>query len=313
MSHLDLDRLADLLAGEGTEADVAHVGDCAGCAGRLDELAVAEVEVAASLAALPAPATPPGLADRLAAALAAEPPLEAEAPSPVALGDPAGGARTVTPFPSAARRERSRAPFAAAAALLVAAGALGGTLLLSGGGGDDASESVAAGAADSALAEDALGVPTSSTGQDYAGDPSLLAGALPDLLRGTAAARAGDPGVAAVPAPDVSALSAEADDGTGGSTGGGSGAVAESRPADDPLARLRDPGELAGCLAQLLPPGEDVLPLALDYAAYDGQPALVVVLPGSGAPDKVDVFVVGAECRPGDDRTLFFARLDRPA
>jgi hypothetical protein len=311
VSHLDLDRLADLLAGEGTGADVAHVGDCADCAGRLDELAAAEVEVAAALAALPAPVPPPGLADRLAAALAAEPPLEAPLPSPVALpspaerGDPAAGTRTVTPFP-AARRERSRAPFAAAAALLVAAGALGGTLLLS--GRDGAQDTIAAGeAGGSALAEDALGVPTSSTGADYAADPSLLAAALPDLLRGSAAARAGDAGAEAVPAPPVTAMSESADAQAGGGT------TAGSVPADDPLARLRDPAELAGCLSQLLPPGEDVLPLALDYAAYRGQPALVVVLPGSGEPAKVDVFVVGAQCRPGDDRTLFFTRLDRPA
>jgi len=67
--HLDLDRLADLLAGEGSDDDVAHVGQCSGCAGRLDELSVAEVEVAAALAALPAPPLPADLADRLTAAL----------------------------------------------------------------------------------------------------------------------------------------------------------------------------------------------------------------------------------------------------
>lgn len=303
--HLDLDRLADLLAGEGTDDDVAHVGQCSGCAGRLDELSVAEVEVAAALAALPAPPLPAGLADRLTAALAAEPPLDPSAAAPDRLPtaeatDRPAASRTVTPFPTAARRRRWQ-PLAAAAGLLVVAGGLGGALLLGGTSSQD--DDVAASGAESGdtAAGPAFDLPTSSTGQDYA-SPGTLAAALPGLLTG--GARAASP----------SALTTGL---TSGGTAEGSPApaaapdTAATRDAGDPLARLREPAELASCLAALLPEGDDAV-LALDYAAYGGQPALTVVLPASGAPDKVDVFVVGAGCRLGDDRTLFFTRLDRP-
>lgn len=304
--HLDLDRLADLLAGEGGADDVAHVGACSGCAGRLDELSAADAEVAAALAALPPPALPADLVERLSAALAAEPPLTPSRPAwRPAPGDdlePAGGgSRTVTPFPSSAPRRWQ--PFAAAAGLLVAAGGLGGALLLGGGtSGDEAARSGAGSAAGTAAP--ASGLPTSSTGQDYA-RPGALAAALPALLAGDAARAVAAPssgfsGDATAEQPPASAPAPTP----------GMGVVAQ--PRSDPLARLRDPAELASCLAALLPPDGDVEPLALDYAAYAGQPALTVVLPASGAADKVDVFVVGAQCRPGDDRTLFFTRLDRP-
>ncbi|HVM28815.1 MAG TPA: hypothetical protein VM433_14240 [Mycobacteriales bacterium] len=305
-THLDLDRLADLLAGEGVDDDVAHVGRCAGCAGRLDELAAADAEVAAGLATLPPPAVPAGLADRISAALAAEPPLPASSgrpdwlpdldPGAAADSEPVGGtaSRTVTPFP--ARRRFSRSPFAAAAALVVAAGALGGGLLLAGGGGGADSVTAAGDSAERAAVAD---LPTSSTGRDYAA-PDSLAAALPDLLGGGAVPA----GVALDAAPEAAApTSGDAD----------SRALSSTADGADPLDRLREPEALASCLAAVLPPDDDeVRPIALDYAAYDGSPALVVVLPASGAPDKVDVFVVGAGCRQGADGTLFFTRLDRP-
>jgi hypothetical protein len=295
VSHLDLDRLADLLAGEGSDADVEHVAGCAGCAGRLDELEAAEVEVAAVLAALPPPALPADLAQRIDAAVAAEPalPPQSAAPGPRGDGDAdpdanpdgadrAAGSRTVTPFPSVAgqragrgagRRARRRAPLAAAAVLLVAAGAVGGVLVLRGSGRDTTtSASSVGGTGDTATAPR---VPTSATGRDYAAS-GALASALPALLSAPAAAPAAAPKAAA---------------------------------GADPLARLHDPPQLSACLSAI---GTEA-PVALDYASYGGQPALVVVLPGRNAPTKVDVFVVGADCRPGADGTLFFTRLDRPA
>ncbi|MDP9433912.1 MAG: hypothetical protein M3P93_01395, partial [Actinomycetota bacterium] len=81
--------------------------------------------------------------------------------------------------------------------------------------------------------------------------------------------------------------------------------------APDPLARLRDPDELAGCLSAVTGP-DAPQPLAVDYATFEGRPALLVVLP-SARPGKVDAYVVGAGCRAGDDQTLFFTRVDRPA
>lgn len=314
--HLSLDALADLLAGEGSDADVAHVGACAGCSGRLDELANAELEVAAVLASLPAPPVPDDLAARLQAAFDAEPPLVAAA-SP-ATGEPATvadtrrtGSATVTPFPDAgARRARRWLPAAAAVALVVGGGALGTALLLSGsvGGGTDESTTASDTAAGSA-GSDFGDLARSETGNDYAAEGTLAA-ALPGLLDGgastsfdaqtDAAPEAGQP--APAPAEDNAAMRATEQPGTALEPGG-----------DAALDRLRTPQGLASCLSALLPPeGPGLRPLAVDYAAYQGEPALAVVLPASGAPDKVDVFVVGAGCTAGNDQTLFFTRLDRP-
>ncbi len=81
--------------------------------------------------------------------------------------------------------------------------------------------------------------------------------------------------------------------------------------AADPLARLRDDRALAGCLASLTPPEDPGVPLAVDYAMYEGQPALVVVLP-SAKPGAVDVYVVGPACTQADADLRYFVRLPRP-
>ena len=314
-THLDLDALADLLAGEGTDAQVDHVASCAGCAGRLDELSAADAEVAAVLAALPAPPVPAGLADRLQAALAAEPPLTPVEPSfpvlaPVAGDAPArsAGPATVTPFPRAAQRQPRRwVPAVAAAAVLLAGGTLGGAALLSGGGlggGDDSSDTAAsAGGGNESAADPLAGLAVSETGTDYSAE-GTLAGALPSLLSGGATA-------AAAPAPPPPEAAAPEDEAL---------AADSAQPQTEQRAmtsvgldRLRDPAALASCLQALLPPEDDALrPLALDYASYGGSPALVVVLPATDTADKVDVFVVGPDCAVGNDSTLFFTRLDRP-
>lgn len=62
-AHLDTDALADLLAGEGGDDAVAHVGACARCSQDLADLDAALVPVAAELAALAASPLPPVPAD----------------------------------------------------------------------------------------------------------------------------------------------------------------------------------------------------------------------------------------------------------
>lgn len=312
--HLSLDELADLLAGEGSQAAVSHVETCVRCAGQLGALDDAQAPVTAALRRLPVPPVPADLGPRLDAAFAAAGPPElaqrrvpggppptddaAERPAGSPAAPPAAPAvaptATVTPLPRR-RATPSWLPGAAAAVLVLAAGVFGLSQL--GGGGDDAeTASAPAGGAVSdgagSTAADALaGVAVNASGRDYGTDPAALAQALPAVLAGdagprTAAAR--PPGAASAPAP----------------------AAPLSTPG---LERLRDPAGLASCLSALLPPGDEaVRPLALDYAAYDGQPALVVVLPAT-EPTKVDVFVVGAGCAASNDATLFFTRLDRPA
>jgi hypothetical protein len=311
--HLDVDALADLLAAEGSAADVEHVARCAGCAGRLDELAAAEDQVVAVLHALPAPPVPAGLQERLSAAFAAEPPPEVpdlDVATAAVLGEPAPsrgtGPATVTPF--AARPRRAVPGWLAAAAVVLGVLVLGGGLAaVTDLGGDEAADTTAAGPAADSAADPFAGLTVNDTGRDYT-DAASVAAVLPELLEGDAprqaAAVAEDrsdaeaPEAAPAPQPsgDASAFSSAA------------GAV-----PSDPLARLRDPAARASCLRALLPPDDpDLRPLALDYAAYSGEPALVVVLPAQGDTTKVDVFVVGAGCSEGADGTLFFARLDRP-
>ncbi len=88
--------------------------------------------------------------------------------------------------------------------------------------------------------------------------------------------------------------------------------VAPLAVPEDGLAMLRTPEGLAACLSSLLPPDEpDLVPLAVDYATYAGQPALAVLLPDPD-PAQVSVFVVGAGCSAEDDGTLFFLRAPRP-
>ncbi|MCU1600252.1 MAG: hypothetical protein JWO22_961, partial [Frankiales bacterium] len=79
----------------------------------------------------------------------------------------------------------------------------------------------------------------------------------------------------------------------------------------DPLARLRTPTGLAGCIASLTGPDDSGLPLALDYASFEGKPALVVLLPDN-RPSKVDFWVVGPTCTQAESALLYYARVDRP-
>ena len=266
--HLDLDALADVLA----DPDVAHphLADCSACRGRLAELSAALPAVKAALTAVPVPAEPADLADRLTAALAAE---RAPAPSNV--------------LPLVRNRTRwmpALAGIAAAAALVV-----GAVVLVPSGGGDTATT------AD----KGSDGYKVNDTGTDYSATGTGLQAALPGLLSGRAGQRAAADS-AATPAPYApEVMSSKA-----------SGAVGLAAAAD-PLAALRTTDGLARCLASLTDPSEEGVPLALDYASFEGTPALVVVLPVPAA-DKVDVFVVPVGCAKADGNVLFFTRLTRP-
>jgi len=288
--HLDLDALADQLAGEG--AGDVHLSTCASCADRLAELAAAEVSVAASLAALPAPAVPVGLTDRITAALAAEPPWAQTDNGRTATPARSAAAPTgtVTPLHDRRRARRPWLPAVAAGVALCSGAGLGYTLLRD----DDPQVSSAASDATGGASEGlGAGLVRNDSGLDYA-DTAAVAVALPGVLAGTAGGSAEAAGAVrdrppANPQPPAAA-----------------------RATPDPLARLRDPAALASCLAALLPPEEpDVRPLALDYASYDGGPALAVLLPDPD-PAKVSVFLVGPSCTQADDSTLFFTRLTRP-
>ncbi len=326
-SHLDLDALADALAGEGE--DGGHLERCVSCASRLAELAAADARVSAVLAALPAPPVPAGLAERLSAALVAEAPLVTPHTGSESSGAGPGGARPSGARPSGARpsgdgsrvtgssvtalparRARRNWLPAAAAAVLVVSGAGLGYSLLDGAvsGGNDSLTA----AGDSAAESAAESLVLNASGTDYA-DPAAVDGALRRVLDGTA----GDVTFAQEAGPDAAARTEDSDAGetTSESQNDDSGAT-EPAPATalaaDGLARLRTTDGLADCLTALLPPDEpDVRPLALDYARYQGQPALAVLLPDPD-PAKIALYVVGAGCTQVNDSLLQFLRVDSP-
>ena len=166
--HLDLDALADVLAGE---RDDAHLRSCGPCADRLAELAAADAAVAAALGALPAPALPDGLSARLEGALEEERRRELAALRPLR------------------RRPPTWLPAAAASVVLVMAGAVGWSVLdPSRQGGREAASSGGTGGGtgqDTAAApEAATGLAVPRTVTDWADEASRPA-ALARLLAAT--------------------------------------------------------------------------------------------------------------------------------
>ena len=184
--HLDLDELADVLAGE---RDDSHLRGCDRCSDRLAELAAAQAPVSAALAALPVPAMPSGLPLRLTRALQEERRRE-----------------LATVRPLRRRRAPTWLPAVAASVALVTVGTVGtvgwSLLDLSGSGDVDTAASDAGGGSGAqeseAAPEAATGLALPPAGTDWA-DEATRADALSRLLAATdtsassdAAARAGD-------------------------------------------------------------------------------------------------------------------------
>lgn len=291
--HLDLDGLADRLAGQVDAGP--HLSTCGGCSARLAELAAADHLVVTALRSLPQLALPDDVAERLSARLA---------------GRPSQGAdRVVVPL-TGRRRPLRMAPVAAGLALF--AGALLGYTLLAPGSTGPAATGVAAPAATDT--GDALATRTLASGLDYA-DSAAVDRALPAVLDGTAVPGTGVPGPG-VPGPGGPRREAG---GPAGEDQAGPGPGRAVPP--DPLDRLRDPAALADCLAAALGPGRGPTPgaaapagrrpLALDYASYAGAPALAVVLADTD-PRRVTVLVVGPACTRTDDDRRSLTRLARP-
>jgi hypothetical protein len=293
--HLDLDALADALAGESDGEP--HLSSCASCTSRLAELEAAEARVVSVLSSLPPPQLPPDLADRLTAALAAEAPLR-----------PAGSSGVTT---LAARRpRRSWLPAAAAAVLVLAGGGLGVALVKGGTGGG--ADTAATSAADDSGGR--AGLLLNSSGTDWS-DTDAVTAVLPAVLQGeagearlldTGAGNAGSAEAPAAAAEGADQARAEDQDATTFATG----PQVAAAPAD-PLALLRTPEGLASCLAGVLAGEPDTTPLALDYAQFAGQPALAVLLPDPD-PSVVSAFLVGPGCSQADANVLHFVRVPRP-
>ncbi|GAC1439262.1 MAG: hypothetical protein NVSMB55_00110 [Mycobacteriales bacterium] len=166
--HLDLDALADVLAGD---EEPAHLIGCPDCAADLAELRSSTAAVTAALSGLPAPMLPADVASRLHQFLPTT-------------------ATTATILPRAGSPSRpSRRWLPAAAALLVVLAGAGYGVSRLGGSGGSASSTSAAGARSAAAP--ATDVARNSTGTNYTGRASLVA-AVGQLLAGSASNAGGD-------------------------------------------------------------------------------------------------------------------------
>ena len=282
-AHLDLDGLCDVLAGEGAHAQVGHVSSCADCRAALAEVEQAQEPVRAALAALPPPEVPADLAARLDAALlrAREDELRAREDEHPAREDELAGRRRRARVTAA--RSGSRGPswlLGSAAAVVVVAALTGATVGLPRLGGRSSSSDSSASTGSRATTADSAGVaPLPAPG---AGGEAVSSSTGTDYGEGKPALAAALPTLL---------------------RGGAGPATAATA---DPLARLHTAAGLADCLAGLA----SAAPVALDYARYAGAPALVVVLPAA-RPDRLDVYVVGAECRAGAEHMLLHTDLQR--
>lgn len=331
-SDAELDLLADVLAGEAAEADVARVHASARLAQGLIEFGRADAAVRSELAALAEVRIEPpaGLDARLRAALA-----EFDAPRRPRVRQLAAV--------RVARAARTGEPW-----LLRAVASVAGLIVLAGigiavtqGSSENELDAVASGPQQaSPLAAE---VPARATGRDYA-RPGAVAQALPFLLAdgnksGADAALSGgstDPPAPQfqVPlrlpaAPQFPAAPDRPSSSTGGSstgsafgtTGGSTGSFGSPGDAAVPgrvetlsavtLNRLRNPTARQACFTALgLEPA--TMPEALDFARYAGQPALMIVLGVPDEPAALTVFVVGPTCGQGTGALLFSGQFDRP-
>lgn len=279
----EVDALLDPVGGDAGVA--AHVEGCERCAQVRADLA--QVRTLLAEQALRVPAEPADLAARIAAALAAEPPLQPPRPGwgvPTAAGPSAPAAVTDL---DAHRRRRPRATTWFAAAASVAVVALGAALLPGLLDGDDSTAGAAEDAGVGAPAPAAEPAPTlSGSGSGPSRGASVQGGGGVVDVSGTDYTSADLVGQAAQ-------LLAAAPGGTGEGQ-------AEAQDADDALARLRT---LPTCLTAL---GYGTSTRAVDLASYEGEPATVVVLDDVGGDLVV---VVPAGCGAGDDRVLDAAPL----
>lgn len=254
MSGVDLDRLADYAAGLLEPADAAQV----------EELLARDPEWARTLAALTS-AQP--LVQEALAGLGAPPvPDDLAARLDAALSTAADRPADVVSLDERRDKARSRglrwqrAAAAVASVAAVAALCVGGVKLIGNSGTVNSSSSgVGSAAGVKAPSVPLMGSPPMilSSGTDY------TAATVTSVLRERGFAANG-----AQPQPDQ----------------------AKSRPRD--LSRLDSQADLQACLG-LLTTVYNRAPTLVDYAKYQGQPALVVVLDGAAG---TKIVVVGAKC-----------------
>lgn len=267
--HLSLDELAELEEGIAADAGAlrAHLDGCATCRQRAGQLHASR----ALLSALPPDSMPPEVAARIDAALAAE-------PAATAAFTPGGDI-----VPLRGRRPWWRSPNLAAVAAGVAVLGLGAALIVGhSGGGNRTGASAAKNSQPNSAAvggASAGGLKMWQTGHNYtqatqaAYVTGIVVGPPPPL-----------PPPSAAPSP----------------VGGGGPAAPGASPTRESYSReaLHQPATVFAC-AKLLA-HKPVQPLAVDFARYDGVPAVILVIPGLQHPDtQLSVYVIRSTCSDG--------------
>jgi hypothetical protein len=256
ISEDDLDRLADYAAGVLDPAGAAEVDRLIAGEPAWAEaharLAAAQPWLDEALSGLPREPMPVDVAARLERAVAVAPPETRTA--------------KVLPLP---RRRWPRIALTTAAAVAVGAACIGGFAALSRSATQKTSSS------SGVAAPDNRGIVTPGLLSQGPAVPNAGAGAIPTTATGTDYTHGSLTLAEAEPASSAA-----------------KGAQAQSVPnLPDGLARLADPAGLNGCLAAITAV-EGGRPVSVDYARYEGQPALIVVLSGGSAR----VVAAGADC-----------------
>lgn len=284
--HLSLDQLAELEEGIADDGDALrrHLDHCTVCRRRTGQLRASR----ALLSALPPEPMPAEVAARVDAALAAE-------PAPARGFVPGGDI-----VPMRGRRAWWRGPNVAAVAAGIAVLALGAALVVGHAGGNSTGQN-AAKAPDSAnrpAAGVTSGLKQWQTGQNY------TRATLPGLVTGIVLETP-------PPLPAASPLSQPAGAGPASSTPAPSPAPPGATPKESySRDQLRVPATVFACAKVLA--GRPVQPLAVDYAQFDGVPAVILVLPDLEHPSaKLDVYVIRTACSDAASDIGFFA-ITRP-
>lgn len=320
--HLDVERAADfdegLLDAKASAAVAADIASCTTCAATLRSV----TDASAALRDLPGVTMPADIAERLAVAVADEA-RGAQVP---------GGATTVTQLDSRRRSWLRPAIVGVAAATAIGLAVTYGSNL--GAGNNDMPTAASAAAtleregANSAY--DLAATSTTASGNDYGKDAATkVASALAATpvvlsngsraepqadseLRPATTSSASAAATASVSAPSTAAgaLNPTARD-RGDATTTITGGTTPYSATNDAFAALRDPATLQACAETLLAVSPPPVPVLVDYASYEGEPAVAIAFP-SEKPDELLVYVVGVKCGAETDDIKKFLLVPRP-
>jgi len=291
--HVDLQALAEVDEGvagpEVARAAHEHLEQCSECQDRLAHVRTTR----ALLSSLPADPMPAAVQARIDAALQR------------AATEPSG---TVVPITGRSRPWKSPAVVGAAAAVaaLVVIGALvAGNVLRANKSSSTAGSSapLAGAGAPHGAASGAAGIKEWTTGANYTA--ATIPALVPRLVTGTPPAKAeGASGTSGSLDSNVTAAPAAP------AFGAASGATTPRATSLSRRAMQTDPSALLAC-GTILAGGVPTIPVAVDFASWNGKPAVIFVLPAVGHADELDVWVVRSVCSTSS-LDVYFRRIPRP-